>query len=235
MDAIVMAAGEGARLRPLTERWPKPVLPIDGRPVIAMLLRELAAAGCARAFVVTGYRAEQVRELVGDGSGFGLETRFVDQPSVLGSADVVQRALAAGAEPPVVVSGADTVFVQGDVARFLAASYGFAGALACRREPPPEPPHRFAVRVDDGRVTRVLDDDPANPLSGAPLWVLGPELPAFLDGLPGPPYELSGALQRAIDAGHEVAAVEVGPTRDLTHPADIIVQNFTYLSLDGSG
>ena len=45
MDAVVMAAGEGCRLRPLTEQWPKPVLPIDGRPVIATLLRELAAAG----------------------------------------------------------------------------------------------------------------------------------------------------------------------------------------------
>jgi len=230
MDAIVMAAGEGSRLRPLTERWPKPVLPIDGRPVIATLLRELAAAGCTRAFVVTGYRAEQVEELVGDGSGFGLETRFVRQPAVLGSADVVLRALAAGAQPPVLVSGADTVFVPGDVGRFLASSHGFAGALACRREPPPEPPHRFAVRVERGRVTRVLDDDPANPLSGAPLWLLGPELPPFLDGLPGPPYELSGALQRAIDAGHGVAGIEIGPTRDLTHPADLIVQNFTYLS-----
>jgi NDP-sugar pyrophosphorylase family protein len=235
MDAIVMAAGEGSRLRPLTERWPKPVLPIDGRPVLATLLRELAVAGCARAFVVTGYRAEQVEELVGDGSGFGLETRFVHQPSVLGSADAVQRAFAAGAEPPVVISGADTVFVPGDVGRFVASASGSAGALACRRDPPPEPPHRFAVRVEEGRVVRVLDDDPANPLSGAPLWVLGPALPSFLEGLPGPPYELSGALQRAIDAGHAVAGIEVGPTRDLTHPADLVVQNFTYLSLDGSG
>jgi NDP-sugar pyrophosphorylase family protein len=235
MDAIVMAAGEGTRLRPLTEHWPKPVLPIDGRPVIATLLRDLAAAGCTRAFVVTGYLAEQVEELVGDGAGFGLQTRYVHQPEVLGSADVVQRALEAGAEPPVVVTGADTVFVGGDVGRFLAASAGFDGALACRREPPPEPPHRFAVRVENGRVTRVLDNDPANPLSGAPLWVLGPELPSFLDGLPGPPYELSGALQRAIDAGHEIAGIEIGRTRDLTHPADLIVQNFTYLSLDGSG
>jgi UDP-N-acetylglucosamine diphosphorylase / glucose-1-phosphate thymidylyltransferase / UDP-N-acetylgalactosamine diphosphorylase / glucosamine-1-phosphate N-acetyltransferase / galactosamine-1-phosphate N-acetyltransferase len=230
MDAIVMAAGEGTRLRPLTERWPKPVLPIDGRPVIATLLRELAAAGCARAFVVTGYLAGQVEELIGDGSGFGLEVRFVHQPSVLGSADAVQRALTAGAEPPVIVSGADTAFVPGDVGRFLAASEGCAGALACRRDPPPEPPHRFAVRVEDGRVTRVLDDDPGNPLSGAPLWTLGPELPAFLERLPGPPYELAGALQRAIDAGHAIAGIEIGPTRDLTHPADVIVQNFTYLS-----
>src|SRR5262249_23189920 len=105
MDAIVMAAGEGTRLRPLTERWPKPVLPIDGRPVIATLLRELARAGCTRAFVVTGHLAEQVEELIGDGSAFGLEVRTVRQPAALGSADVVQRALVAGAEAPVVVTG----------------------------------------------------------------------------------------------------------------------------------
>lgn len=230
-----MAAGEGTRLRPLTERWPKPVLPIDGRPVIATLLRELAAAGCARAFIVTGYLAEEVEALVGDGSGFGLEVQFAHQPSVLGSADAVRRGLAAGAEAPVLVSGADTVFVPGDVGRLAVASGSFAGALACRREPPPDPPHRFATRIEDGLVTRVLDDDPANPLSGAPLWVLEREVIPFLEGLPGPPYELSGALQRAIDAGYPIAGVEIGPTRDLTHPADLVVQNFTYLSLDGSG
>jgi MurNAc alpha-1-phosphate uridylyltransferase len=235
MDAIVMAAGEGTRLRPLTDRWPKPVLPIDGRPVIATLLGELAAADCARAFVVTGHLAEQVEALIGDGSAFGLEVRTVRQPAVLGSADVVQRALAAGAETPVVVTGADTVFAGGDIGRFLAAARGFDAALAYRRDPPPEPSHRLAVRVEDGRVRRVLDDDPSNPWSGAPLWLLGDELPPFLDGLPGPPYELSGALQRAIDAGLAVAGVEIGRTRDLTYPADIIVQNFTYLNLDGSG
>src|SRR5258708_5888156 len=81
-----MAAGEGTRLLPLTERWPKPILPIDGRPVIATLLRELAAAGLGRVYVVTGYLAEQVEELVGDGSGFLLEVRFARQPGVLGSA-----------------------------------------------------------------------------------------------------------------------------------------------------
>jgi len=230
-----MAAGEGSRLRPLTERWPKPVLPIDGRPVIATLLRELVAAGCARAFVVTGHLAEQVEELVGDGSGFGLDVVTVRQPAVLGSADVVQRALAAGAQPPVIVAGADTAFVPGDVGKFVSEAFGFAGAVACRREPPPEPPHRFATRVEDGRVTRVLDDDPANPLSGAPLWLLGPELPPFLEGLPVPPYELSGALQRAIDSGLAIGGIEIGRTRDLTHPADVIVQNFTYLNLDESG
>jgi NDP-sugar pyrophosphorylase family protein len=57
VDAVVMAAGEGTRLRPLTERWPKPVLPIDGRAVLATLLRELAAAECELVWLVTGYLA----------------------------------------------------------------------------------------------------------------------------------------------------------------------------------
>lgn len=230
MDAIVMAAGEGTRLRPLTERWPKPVLPIDGRPVIGTLLRDLASADCSRAFVITGHLAEQVEELVGDGSGFGLEVVTARQPSVLGSADVVQRGIAAGAKAPFLVTAADTVFCAGDLARFAASAPSAAGAVAYRREPAPDPPHRFALAVEAGRVTRVLDDDPANPFSGAPLWLLGPAVVPFLEGLSGPPYELAQALQRAIDANLEIAGIEVGPTRDLTHPSDLVEQNFAYLN-----
>jgi NDP-sugar pyrophosphorylase family protein len=229
MQAVVMAAGEGSRLRPLTDRWPKSILPIDGRPVIATLLRELAAAGCERVFVVTGHLAEQVEELVGDGSGFSLDVRYVRQPGVLGSADTVLRALAAGAEPPLLVTAADTVYTSGDVRRFAAAALGTAGALAYRLDPAPDPPHRAAMRVVDGRVQRVLDDDPANPRSAAPLWVVGPDLVRYLDGLPGPPFELSGALQRGIDAGLAIAGIEIGKTRDLTHPEDLVKENFRYL------
>jgi NDP-sugar pyrophosphorylase family protein len=229
MQAVVMAAGEGSRLRPLTEHWPKPILPIDGRPVIATLLRELAAAGCERVYIVTGHLAEQVEELVGDGSGFALDVRYARQPGVLGSADAVQRALAAGAEPPLLVTAADTVYTAGDVGRFIEAAREADGALAYRHEPAPDPPHRSAVRVTGGRIERVLDDDPANPNAAAPLWMLGPELVGYLEGLPGPPTELSGALQRGIEAGLAVAGIEIGPTRDLTHPEDLVKENFRYL------
>jgi len=231
MDAVVMAAGEGSRLRPLTERWPKPVLPIDGRPVLATLLRELAAAGCRRVCVVTGHLAEQVEELAGDGSGFALEVRFARQPGVLGSADTVQRALAAGLEPPLLVTAADTVYTSGDVRRFLDAftASGAAGALAVRREPPPDPKHRQPVRIVDGRVTKLLDDDPANPLGGAPLWILGPQLLPFFEGLSGPPYELQDVLERGLEADLPIAGIEIGKTRDLTYPIDLVKENFPYL------
>jgi NDP-sugar pyrophosphorylase family protein len=230
-DAVVMAAGEGTRLRPLTELWPKPVLPIDGRPVVATLLRELAGAGCRRAFVVTGHLAEQVEELVGDGSGFGLEVRYARQPAVLGSADTVVRAVSAGAQPPLLVSAADTVYGSGDLARFCSAfaASRAAGAMAVRRDPPPDPIHRTPVRVVDGRVEAVIDDDPANPLGSAPLWLLGPTLVPLLDGLPGPPYELADLFRRALDAGEVIAGIEIGKTRDLTRAEDLVKENFPYL------
>jgi UDP-N-acetylglucosamine diphosphorylase / glucose-1-phosphate thymidylyltransferase / UDP-N-acetylgalactosamine diphosphorylase / glucosamine-1-phosphate N-acetyltransferase / galactosamine-1-phosphate N-acetyltransferase len=231
MHAVVMAAGEGTRLRPLTERWPKPVLPIDGRPVIATLLRELAAAGCTRVVVVTGHLAEQVEELVGDGSGFGLELRIVRQPGVLGSADTVLRGLGTGAEPPLLVVAADTVFIPGDVRRFAEAflASGAAGAIAARRDPPPVPAHRDAVRIVNGLVEKLIDDDPTNPLGSAPLWALGPELVPLLEGLSGPPFELAEAFERALASKVRVAGLEIGRTRDLTHPADVVKENFPYL------
>jgi NDP-sugar pyrophosphorylase family protein len=230
LDAVVMAAGEGRRLRPLTERFAKPVLPIDGKAVLASLLHELAAAGTGLVWLVTGHLAGQVEGLAGDGTAFGLEVRLVRQPEPLGSADAVLRALRAGAEPPILVTAADTLFTEGDIGRFLRGAEGHAGAIAVRREPPPDPPHRFAVRVEDGLVTRVLDDDPSNPLAGAPLWLLGPEIARFLDPLPGKtPYELASAFELAVEAGERVAGVEIGKTRDLTRPEDVVVENFPYL------
>jgi len=227
VHAIVMAAGEGRRLRPVTERWPKPVLPIDGRPVLGTLLRELAAAGIERAFVVTGHLAEQVRSLAGDGGAWGLDVSYADQPRPDGSADAVARALAAGAEPPCLVAGADTVFGSGDVGRFVEAAKG-TPAIAVRRNPPPAPPHRYAVAFDDGAVTTVLDDDPANPFAAAPLWLLSGEIVPHLCN-DNPPYELGNAFQAAIEAGVPVSAVEIGRTRDLTDPLDLVEENFPYL------
>jgi NDP-sugar pyrophosphorylase family protein len=228
-DAIVMAAGEGSRLRPITESWPKPVLPIDGRAVIATLLRDLAAARVERAYVVTGHLADQVEQLVGDGAAFGLRITCTRQPGVLGSADTVQRGIAAGAEAPFLVVAADTVFQPGDVERFAADAGGASGALAYRFDPPPDPPHRFAVRVVEGRVVTVLDRDPSTKTSGAPLWSFGAELVPYLDGLGGPPFELSQAFERAIADGIEIKAIQMGKTRDLTHPADLVQENFPYL------
>jgi dTDP-glucose pyrophosphorylase len=229
VDALVMAAGEGRRLRPLTERWPKPVLPIDGRPVVATVVRELRAAGCRQVTVVTGHLAQQVERLLGDGSAFGLELRYARQPRPDGSADAVSRGLAAGAEPPLLVATADTVFRPGDLGRFADAfqEAGTPGAVAIRRDPPPGP-GRARVEVEGG-LARAIGTVGESPFAHASLWGLRPDLVAYLEGLAGPPFELLEAYQRAIDAGLRVSAFEVGATRDLTDPLDLVKENFAYL------
>jgi NDP-sugar pyrophosphorylase family protein len=230
MQAIVMAAGEGRRLRPVTERWPKPILPIDGRPVVAVVLRELRAAGCERVTVVTGYLAEQIEGLLANGSGFGLELRYARQRRPDGSADAVSRGLAAGAAAPLLVATADTVFRPGDLGRFAAAfaEAGTPGAVAIRRDPPPGP-ERAGVEVENGLVRRIVAAG-GTPFAHASLWGLGPALAIYLSGLSGPPFELAEAYQRAIDDGLRVSAFEVGPTRDLTNPLDLVKKNFPYLN-----
>jgi CTP:molybdopterin cytidylyltransferase MocA len=218
IPAVVIAAGLGTRLRPLTDRYAKPVLPVDGVPVLARLLRELADAGVPRATVVIGHLAEQVERLGGDGSGFGLELRYARQASPDGSAHAVA---AARPEPPYLVVGADTVFAGGDVGRFARAfaAADAAGAVAVERRP-------GTVELEAGRVTRILGEG----LLAAPLWAVGEAVAPHVAALPGrPPHELAAAFQLAIDAGEAVAGIEIGPTRGLTTPFDLLEQNFAYL------
>jgi NDP-sugar pyrophosphorylase family protein len=198
VQAVVMAAGEGRRMRPLSERWPKPVLPIDGRPVIASLLRELVAGGFTEVTVVTGHLAEQVEELLGDGSAFGIAVRYARQPMPDGSADAVGRALEAGVRPPLVVSAADTLYSPGDVGRFVEA---------------------FARSGKPAALAFVPDRRPA------PLWGLTEAVTALFHELSGPPFELLEAVRRA----GEVARVEIGKTRGVTGPLDLVRENFPYL------
>jgi glucose-1-phosphate thymidylyltransferase len=227
VDAVVMAAGEGRRLRPLTERWPKPVLPIDGRPVLATLLRELAAA-CRRVFLVTGHLAGQVEALVGDGSAFGVAVEIVPQPGVLGSADAVRRAVDAGVTAPFVVSAADTVYRPGDVGRFAEAytASGAAGAIAVRTDPPPSAA-RPGIAIAAGVVEAI--GVRGSVFSGAPLWALDDPVVSRLC-LDKEPWELENAFRAAIAAGARIAAIEIGKTRDLTDPLDLVEENFPYLT-----
>ena len=187
-----MAAGAGTRLRPLTERWPKPILPIDGRPVVVTLLHELAF--CERIVVVTGHLAEQVEALV---LPLPYPIEVVRQPPGLGSADAVLRA---HARPPYLALAADTVFEAGAIERF-AGSVGKADG---------------AIGWSGGER--------------APIWLLGARVHRHLDPLPGKaPYELQDVFRDAADDGAVVSAIQVGRTRGLTSPADVVRENFPYL------
>jgi len=222
--AVVMAAGLGTRLRPLTERWPKPILPIDGRPVIVTLLHELAAGGFDSFVVVVGHLAEQVEELL---EPLPYAIRIVTQPEAVGSADAVRRA---DAPPPFLVTAADTMYTRGDPRRFWErfVASGAGGAISIRRQP--GRPVGTRIRAENGHVLRVVDPSDASGYTAAPLMAVGRAVAERINGeLPGPPYELAHAFQLTIDAAERVAAIEIGKTRDLTDPLDLVEENFPYL------
>jgi NDP-sugar pyrophosphorylase family protein len=217
-----MAAGEGTRLRPLTERWPKPVLPIDGRPAVVTLIHDLAAAGVERFAVVTGHLAEQVEALV---APLPYEIRFARQHEPLGSAHAV---FVAEPEAPFLAVAADTKFRSGDLARFVREAADGDGAVAIRRQP--GRPDHTQVHVDGGRVVRFKEASPEGEWTAAPIMILGPRVARFLDPLPGrPPHELAAVFQLAIDDGAVVSAIQIGRTRDITSPVDLVRENFPYL------
>jgi len=106
----------------------------------------------------------------------------------------------AEASPPYVVTAADTVYAPGDLARFAAAGADADGAIAVHGEFRP------------------------------PLWLLGARVVRHLDPLPGaPPYELAHVFRDAVEAGARVSAIQIGRTRDLTTPVDLVRENFPYL------
>ena len=83
------------------------------------------------------------------------------------------------------------------------------------------------MRVEGGKVVEIGGEDSG--MTAAPLWFLGPDVLRALGRVPGPPYELASAFRQELDAGIEILAIEVGPTRDLTRPADVVWENFPYL------
>jgi NDP-mannose synthase len=86
MHAIILAGGLGRRLRPYTDVIPKPLLPLDGMPILEIILRQLAASGVERATLALHYRAEQIATHVGDGSRLGLHVDYSVADRLLGTA-----------------------------------------------------------------------------------------------------------------------------------------------------
>ena len=92
MQALILAGGEGTRLRPLTSTVPKPVVPLVDRPFIAFMLDWLRWHGVDDVIMSCGFLASGVRNVLGDGSGLGIKLRYVEEPRPLGTGGAVKFA-----------------------------------------------------------------------------------------------------------------------------------------------
>ncbi len=92
MQALILAGGEGTRLRPLTSTVPKPVVSLAGRPFITFMLEWLRSHGVDEAILSCGFMAEGVREVLGDGRALGVTLRYVEEPEPLGTGGALKFA-----------------------------------------------------------------------------------------------------------------------------------------------
>lgn len=91
MKAMILAAGMGTRLKPLTDNRPKCLMPLAGRPLIEWTLSWLKGHGVTECIINLHYLPEQVKDFVGDGSRFGLEVHYSFEPVLLGTAGAVKK------------------------------------------------------------------------------------------------------------------------------------------------
>jgi mannose-1-phosphate guanylyltransferase len=92
MQALILAGGEGTRLRPLTSRTPKPVVPLAGRPFISFMLEWLRGHGVDEVIMSCGFLADGVRAVLGDGDGLGLQLHYLEEPEPLGTGGALKFA-----------------------------------------------------------------------------------------------------------------------------------------------
>lgn len=120
---MILAAGRGERLRPLTDRLPKPLIDAGGKPLIAWHLQRLAAAGCHDIVVNVSHLGEQIVQRLGDGAQWGLRIAYSREPQPLETAGGMAMARALlGAEPFLVVNG--DVYCEVDLARLAHIALG---------------------------------------------------------------------------------------------------------------
>ena len=93
VDAVVLAAGKSTRIASLWGGIPKPLLPVQGEPVLVRNVRWLANAGVRNLWVNLHYRGDLIRAALGDGSAWGVGIRYSEEPTILGTAGGVRRLL----------------------------------------------------------------------------------------------------------------------------------------------
>lgn len=106
MKAMILAAGRGERLRPLTDETPKPLIKVAGRSLIEYHIENLATAGIKEIIINTAWLAEKIHQQLGDGSNYGVSIKYSDEGTAMETAGGIINALPLlGSEPFLVVNG----------------------------------------------------------------------------------------------------------------------------------
>ena len=215
--AMILAAGFGERMRPLTEHTPKPLLAVGGKPLIVWQIERLRAAGFVDLVINHAHLGERIEQHLADGTALDVRIRYSREPQPLETAGGIATALALLGETPFVVANGD-VYTEFDYARLLPRLRAMANDpahlahLVLVDNPPQHAEGDFTL---DGE--RVLPAATAGNLTFSGLACYRPEL--FAGIAPGDKAKLAPLLRGAIAAGKVSGEHFSGRWEDVGTPA----------------
>ena len=215
MRAMILAAGRGERMRPLTDACPKPLLVAGGKPLIVWHLERLRDAGFVDIVINHAHLGAMIETALGDGRRFGVQIRYSAEAEALETAGGIRHALPLLGNAPFLVINGD-VFCDADPAALRRAGESLAaGRDLALLLMVPNPAHHPAgdFRLDGRRLYR--DGEPRFTFSG--LGVYHPALFAALE--PGVKAPLAPLLRDAMDAGKVAGMLHSGDWLDVGSPA----------------
>jgi len=216
--AVLMAGGEGRRLRPITETIPKPLVEVGGVPVIERLLRSLVRAEVRRVWVATNYLSHLIEARLGDGAAFGAEVRYVREERKMGTAGALSL-LPERPDGPVLVMNGDVVTrcSYGNLLRFH-REHGAPLTVAAVEHRVRIP---YGVLRTDGPLLTAIEEKPSQRfLCNAGIYMLEPDAIGLVPA--DRPSDMTDLMARCVEGGappavfpiHEYWA-DIGTPEDL--------------------
>ncbi len=222
-QAVILAAGEGQRLRPFTLNRPKAMLAIADKPILQFVVESLVTAGIRDIICVVGYRKEQVYDYMGSGEQFGAEITYVTQETQLGTAHALTQVREKVAEEFLVLSG-DNLIDAGTIADFVQIK---PPAVLVKRVS--DPTRYGVVDIEGGEVKGILEKpkEAASNLVNTGIYAFTREIFRFTEAV----LDIPDALNNKIAGGHNIQALETdGTWLDIIYPWDIISLNNAILN-----
>ena len=217
-QAVILAAGEGQRLRPFTVTKPKVMLSIAGKPILQYVVESLAQNGIRNIVLVVGYRKEQVFDYMGSGEKFGVDITYITQERQLGTAHALAQAKAVTESEFLVLSG-DNLIEADAVAQFVAVK---PEAMLVKRV---DNPARYGVvTIEHGMVKDIVEkpEEAKSNVVNTGIYAFTTEIFSFIEAQ----LDIPDALNNMLAQGYPISAQEVdGTWLDVVYPWDILSLN----------
>jgi len=228
LKGLILAAGEGIRMRPLTANIPKPLLPLAGKSMIAHTIEVMRSSGVDEIFVLVGWRANRLKDHLGDGKKFGVNIEYVTQKNRLGTAHAIGM-LRDKLNDRFCCAYGDIIFSPAALKEALKKLIPGEESSICVA--PVEDPSRYgSVGVKDGLVTGIWEksSEPRGNLVNAGVYVLNPDIFQFIEQTalsPRREYELTDSLTLLMKKQKLRAYVIEKGWLDIARPWELLTAN----------